>query len=394
MTERERILAAIRGEIPDRMPWVPRLEFWYRARLRNGTMPAALCGLSLNEVAERLGVGLYSSIPDFTRRVEETDMLDRGLGIMNVPVLPHRVVLEDVERRVTRSGREVAVEYRTPAGSIRTAEIFTDEMLDGGASMSWVTEHAVRQERDFEVAEWIFSHLKVEPRPGAYEARRREVGERGVAVAYVIGTACPVHHIMKELMPVEQFFYAMHDCPGKIERLAEAMEPYYAGMKRIAAETEAEVVLLGGNYDDSITHPGFFERYILPPLRDYARELHAKGKYLMTHTDGENRRLMPLYLEAGFDIADSVCPAPMTRMTVDEIRAALADRVTIWGGIPSVLLCEDSASEEQFRVWIASLIERYGYQSRFVLGVSDMVTADVAWDRLAYVTEKIAGLSR
>ena len=82
----------------------------------------------------------------------------------------------------------------------------------------------------------------------------------------------------------------------------------------------------------------------------------------------------------------------MTRMTLDEIRAALGDRVTIWGGIPSILLCEDSASEEQFRSWIDALIERYGHQSRFVLGVSDMVTADASWERLAYVTEKIASL--
>jgi hypothetical protein len=392
MTERERILAAIRGDIPDRMPWVPRLEFWYRACLRNDTMPAALRGLTLIEVAERLGVGYYSSIPDFTQRQEEIDMLDRGLGIFNLPVLPYRVVLDGVERRVTHAGRQTAVEYRTPVGCLRTAETFTDEMLDAGASMSWMTEHAIRQPCDFDTAAWIFSHLKVEPRPQGYEALRREVGERGVAVAYVIGTACPVHHVMKELMPVEQFFYALHDYPEKIELLAAAMEPYYDSMEQIAAESSAEVVLLGGNYDDSITHPRFFETYILPPLRDYAQTLHRRGKYLMTHTDGENRRLIPLYLRAGFDIADSVCPAPMTRMTLEEIRAALADRVTIWGGIPSVLLCEDSAGDEQFRTWVASLIERYGRQSRFVLGVSDMVTADALWDRLAYITEKIVSL--
>ncbi len=42
MTHRERILAAIRGETPDRLPWVPRLEFWYRARIRQGTLPAGV----------------------------------------------------------------------------------------------------------------------------------------------------------------------------------------------------------------------------------------------------------------------------------------------------------------------------------------------------------------
>jgi len=211
-------------------------------------------------------------------------------------------------------------------------------------------------------------------------------------VAYVIGTACPVHHIMKELMPVEQFFYALHDCPERIERLAEAMEPYYACIKQIAAGSSGEVILLGGNYDDSITHPRFFERYILPPLRDYADALHAKGKFLMTHTDGENRLLVPLYLRAGFDVADSLCPAPMTRMTLAEIRAAFAGRITIWGGIPSILLCRDSASDGEFRRSIDDLVQRYGHQSRFVLGVSDMVTADAEWDRLQYLTGKIASL--
>jgi hypothetical protein len=392
MTERQRILAAIRGEIPDRMPWVPRLEFWYRARLRSGTMPAGLRGLALEEVAERLGVGCYSSVPDFTRREEPEDMLDRVLGIFNLPVLTYRVVLDGVDRRVTRNGREIAVEYRTPVGTIRGAEVFTDEMLDAGASMSWTTETVLKEPRDFETAAWIFSHLKVEPRPAGYEARRCEVGERGVAVGYVIGTACPIHHIMKELMPVEQFFFAQHDCPVLVAKLAEAMEPYYESMQRIVAASSAEVALLGGNYDDSITHPRFFEKYILPPLHDYAAQLHTAGKFLMTHTDGENRRLVPLYLRAGFDIADSVCPAPMTHLTLEEILAAFAERITVWGGIPSVLLCEDSASEAEFRGWIDALVERHGRQSRFVLGVSDMVTADASWDRLAYVTERIASL--
>ena len=391
MTYRERILTTIRGGIPDRIPWVPRLEFWYRSRLRTGTMPDELDGLSLREIADRLRVGFYASVPDFTERHEETDMADRALGIFNTPVLAHRVILEGIERCVTQSGRQTITEYHTPVGSVRTAEVFTEEMLAAGASVSWVSEHAIKKPSDFRAVTYIFSHLKVEPRSG-YVERRRTVGDRGVAVAYVIGTACPIHHIMKELMPLEEFFYGMHDCPEEIERLAAEMEPYYSQMKQLAADSEAEIVMLGGNYDDSITHPRFFEKYIFPVLRDYAAVLHARGKYLMTHTDGENRRLIPLYLRAGFDIADSLCPAPMTRMSLGEIRAALADRITIWGGIPSVLLCQHSCRDAAFREWIDNLIERYGHVSRLVLGVSDMVTADADWDRVEYITERVARL--
>ena len=149
------------------------------------------------------------------------------------------------------------------------------------------------------------------------------------------------------------------------------------------------MLLLGANYDDAITYPKFFEEHILPPLRSYAEVLHARGKYLMTHTDGENRRLMPLYLRAGFDIADSVCPHPMTRMSVDEYIEAFAGRIAIWGGIPSTLLCPDSTPDGQFRQSIDALIRTHGHRPRFILGVSDMVTADADWSRLEYITERV-----
>ena len=80
----------------------------------------------------------------------------------------------------------------------------------------------------------------------------------------------------------------------------------------------------------------------------------------------------------------------MTRCKLEEVREAFAGRITIWGGIPSILLCPDSASEEDFRRFIDTLVERYGRASHFILGVSDMVTADAEWDRLLYITDRVA----
>jgi len=79
------------------------------------------------------------------------------------------------------------------------------------------------------------------------------------------GTACPIHYIMRELMPLEQFFYALHDYPEKVHRLAEQIAPFFQQTQTIGAESPAEVLMLGGNYDDSITYPLFFERYFSLP---------------------------------------------------------------------------------------------------------------------------------
>ena len=389
MTDRERILAAIRGEVPDRLAWVPRLEFWYRAGRRRGTLPAELRALSLMEIADRLGAGYYAVLPDITDCPRETDMIDLALGFYRLPLLTYATTLEGVDRRVIRRGRETVVEYHTPAGSLRTTSVFTDEMLDAGASMPWITEHAIREPRDFDTVGYIFSHLKVEPQTDGYLAFRQRVGERGIVVGLASPNACPIHHIMRELMPVEQFYYAAYDYPEKIQKLTEQMEPFYQRIKEIVADSPAEVVLLGANYDDMITPPPFFRTYILPALRDYAEVLHRKGKYLLTHTDGENRRLLPLYLEAGFDIADSVCPYPMTSLRLEEVRKAFGNRISIWGGIPSILLLPGSTPVEQFRQYIDDLLSRYGRQSHLILGVSDMVTADADWDRLRWITDKV-----
>jgi uroporphyrinogen-III decarboxylase len=390
MTDRERILAAIRGDFPDRVPFVPRLDFWFRARRYTNTLPPAMRGLNLMEIADRLGVGCYATIPDYT--VETDEMADIGLGIMRLPVLTYKVTVEGVNRRVLSLGREIVVEYDTPFGTVRTAMGYTEEMLEAGCSSPNYTEHPIRNPQDFAAVGYIFEHLKVEPQTEGYEAARKAIGDRGIVVATTSGRACPMQQIMMDLMTVEQFSYAQQDCPAELERLAEHMEPYYQSLKSCAADSPAEVIMLGGNYDDSLTYPGFFKKYILGPLRDYADLLHQKGKFLMTHTDGENRLLLPLYLEAGFDIADSLCPFPMTRCTLGEIRAAFADRITIWGGIPCVLLCPGSASWEEFRRYVDELLQRYGHESHFILGVSDMVSADAEWSRVEYISEKVAAL--
>ncbi|MBS1825498.1 MAG: hypothetical protein JST93_09275 [Acidobacteria bacterium] len=388
MTDRERVMKTIRGEGVDRIPWIPRLDFWHRARVHQGSLPSELAGLTLPQIADRLEVGCYSSIPDFTDCVGD-EMVDRGLGIFRLEPLPYRAELKNVERRVSQAGRETRVEYHTPMGVVRTAYTFTEEMLDAGASMSWQTLLPIRAPEDFAAVGYIFENLEVRPQWEGYLARREAVGERGVAVGWLSGTACPIHHVMKELMTVETFFYALADYPEKIFRLCEQIAPFFAAIRRIGAEGPAEVLLLGANYDDSITYPKFFAQHILPPLREYAAELHGRGKYLMTHTDGENRRLMPLYLDAGFDIADSVCPRPMTRLSLEEYLDAFAGHVTIWGGIPSTLLCVDSTPEDEFRRSIDGLLAAHGRRGRFVLGVSDMVTADAEWSRLEYITERV-----
>src|ERR1019366_7121771 len=110
MTDRECVLATIRGEVPDRLPWCPRLEFWYRVHKRNGTLPPGFESLDVFQIADKLGALRYGIVPDYTEYETEEDAIDCSLGFYNMPSFFCRKTLEGVERRGMQRGRETAPE--------------------------------------------------------------------------------------------------------------------------------------------------------------------------------------------------------------------------------------------------------------------------------------------
>ena len=65
MTHKERMLGAVRGEALDGLPWAPRLDLWYRARQKAGTLPAGYEDASLMQLTDDLGMGFHSIVPNF-----------------------------------------------------------------------------------------------------------------------------------------------------------------------------------------------------------------------------------------------------------------------------------------------------------------------------------------
>jgi hypothetical protein len=118
--------------------------------------------------------------------------------------------------------------------------------------------------------------------------------------------------------------------------------------------------------------------------------LHAAGKLLLTHTDGENKRLLPLYPACGFDVAESFCPAPMTKTTLAEMLQGLRPNTTVWGGVPSVALLESAMSDAVFHDYLDQLFASIGAGDHLILGVSDNVPPDVNLERLAEIKRRVA----
>jgi hypothetical protein len=387
---REAMLRVMRGGPAPGLLFVPRLDIWYNANKRRGTLPAAVRDLSLAGVAEYLGVGFHSVVADFARTGDPADLHHRALGFYNHPDFPHRADFSGVDYRVITEPQTISTIYATSRGEVTTRIRFGQDFLDSGMSIPDIVEPAVKDPADYPRVAEILSKVRIVASPGGYARYRARIGEQGVAVACLSLAASPLHHVMRDLRRLEPFFFDMADDPGPVHALAEVLAPLYDGLVEAALASSAEVVLLGANYDDAVTYPPFFEQFIMPWLRRAGERLHAAGKLLLTHTDGENERLLPLYLQSGFDIADSVCPAPMTRLPLRAYREAFGREITIWGGVPSVIVLRSSCSEADFRRHIDGILEEARPFRRFILSVADTLPPDADFDRLLSIRDRAA----
>jgi 5-methyltetrahydrofolate--homocysteine methyltransferase len=198
-----------------------------------------------------------------------------------------------------------------------------------------------------------------------------------------------VHHIQKYFLDATEFFHYYRDHQPEILYLADALAPLYEKALRIVAESPAEVIQWGSNFDDMLTFPPMFAQHFVPWIRKAKEVLGPKNIRILCHTDGENFGLMDLLHESGMDVAEAVCPAPMTKVSIQEYYRRWSDRITIFGGIPSNLLLPQLTPDEQFKSFMGALFSGIGDGRRFILGIADTTPPDADFERLVRIGDMV-----
>lgn len=388
LTNRERMLAAIRGEAVDRIPFAPRMDLWCLAQTARGTLPEAYAGLNMVDLAKTLGVAAHAVRGDFTLPTGPLNGLT-AMGLGNLPDAPYHTELRGIAHDSQWDAGNLITTFHCPAGDITTHFERTPQMFRDGISLPMIKSYAIESPDDFEAVAQIFEHLEVVPNPAGFAAFKERVGEQGLAIAAGAVGASPIHAMLHDLMAMDVFFPLYLEDPKALKALAERMTPYFEAVLEACANSEAEAITWGNNYDRDLTWPPFFEAEIAPWLKKVSDRLHAAGKYLITHCDGENQGLFPLYRQCGIDVAESVCTAPMTECTLAELREGFGPNTTVFGGIPSVALLDDAMGPESFEAFLDEVFAHLGTGEGLIFGVSDNVPPDANLDRFKAIEARI-----
>ena len=388
MTHEERIYTAIQGDSIDRLPFVPRLDLWYQGNKSNGTLPDKYKNASLIDIVDDLDVGYHCTVPNFSSIEKQDDDAHVCLGIYQTKSVFYSVNV-DVEYSVSHEGGRTNTTYQTPYGELKATSYLDDEMIRSGISQPHITDPIIKDHTDYKRVAYIFDHISVKPRYDYYYKIKDLIGNRGVVVGFQYEGGSPMHGILKEMSKFEQFWYDYYDYLDEMEECCDSIRRVLQDIVKIMSESTCDIIYVGANYDYATTNPRFFKDHITKDLKWSADYLHSKNKYCLTHTDGENKQLLEEYLNAHIDIADSVCPAPMTALSLADYRKAFNNNICIWGGIAAISVLENSMSDYEFEKYIDSTLEQCGDGRKIILSVADSVPPAAKWSRIEYMNKKI-----
>ncbi|MEM2905693.1 MAG: uroporphyrinogen decarboxylase family protein [Candidatus Bathyarchaeia archaeon] len=363
MTPRERMLAVFTRQRPDRIVWQPRIYYWYEVNKALGTIPARYRGKSVEEVLDELNA---------------TPRTSQYYGACL------RVRQEgDVKVTVREEGERVYYTYVTPRGELHETLTRTDYMTLGGAGPSLHTEYLVKDVEDFKPLEYIIRNQSYEFDMEMYERIAKKIGDRAESIIGVPHQ--PIQRLNVTYMGFAATVKALWKHPKEVDEFMQVMEEDDDKRFKVIEKSPIRIVNFGDNIHDDLVSPTMFKKYALPYYRKRTAQMHAAGKFCISHWDGRFRRLLPFIKETGLDALECVAPAPQGDFTSEELREAMGD-MALMDGLPAVLFLPH-VSYEELRRYAERTLELFS--PRIILGIGDMLPPEGDIEKVRMIGEMV-----
>jgi len=146
----------------------------------------------------------------------------------------------------------------------------------------------------------------------------------------------------------------MAENPDLIARIIEVETKYTIAISEILLNAGCDAVLptsdLAGNSGPFMS-PRMFRKFIFPWLKAECDAVHAKGKYLIKHTDGNLWSVLDMMIEAGIDGWQGI--QPKIGMTLPALQERYGGKLCFWGGVDMDTLVAGTEEEVANEVRVA-----------------------------------------
>ncbi len=346
------------GQSGGRIIWQPRILAWYTDReFARQPLPPPYTGMTLPELYRALGCSnrVYE-FNDCFKRVEHPAVYttQRDLNETDYEITTHTPV-----------GNQITVMRRSPHNWYHI-------------TMKWEVE----TQEELKVATWREENTTWAWDQARFDQLMIEVGDLGAPTMYM--PRMNVQSLYIEKMGVEKGILAIYDWKDPVEAYFRALEESHERLMDVIGPSPVEIINFGENIHAGTLSPKLFLKYHLPTCQHRCERLHAAGKFVHSHWDGDTRKLLPYARQTGLDGIEAITPQPQGDVTLEEIKAGLGDEMFLLDGIPAVYF-DQTFSVETLKACTHRLIELFA--PKLVLGISDEISSTGDLERVKMVGE-------
>jgi len=367
MNPNERVRAVYQGRKPDQVPLLLDLSHWYK---KNRNVPFNLTGFT----------GVEQGLVDLHKQIGAVSYVEMGSFYDLYSDDPEVSLVSSMDHDV------FTTRITTPLGTIHEERVFNADSYSYG-----IRKNLLQSTDEFPIIEYLMEHLHCRPKWELYRSWQASLGE--LAYPYVPLPYSGSGYLMARYMGVEATVYAILDEPERVRRLVQAVNVCNLRILDAILDGPFETLIISDNYDSNVQTKEFFDGYVRDYYTEVARRLHAKGKYLAVHVDGESRGVLGWLAECGVDCADAVTPHPMFALTPAQMRAVAGPGLILSGGIPATVfgnIGSDAAFIECVKRWLDTRLA----SPRLIMAAGDQVPTDAPFHRIAMLPELVAKYGR
>ena len=348
MNPRERMMAVLNGEEPDKTPIVA-FDFtrigsqggWLRRLIKRG-----------------LGIARFLSPyrPTYWKRGDYGDM---NFHLQDVKYTQIYYVEEGL--------RKIRHSLETPVGTV-TGVVAMNPVGEVPLLRGAQQEYFVKERSDWRVMNYIFKGIlnNLSPNYEAFKREEDELGDTGLCYGFVEKT--PFQRAWVELASLERTIVDFEEKPEELQEFLEIQRQLHLKQAEIAAESPIKFIDILEHVTNVIS-PRYYREYCLPYYEIYRKALQGTGKLLGAHMDGQFGHLKKEISETPLNVIESFTVPPVGDVSIREAKSLWPDKILFINCPPHV---NNGTPEEVRGAYEAILKENGGKKGLLIEHSEDM----------------------
>lgn len=362
MTSRQRILAAIKGEEPDRVPINPSCSHWILDYY------GCFCWMHYIKAAEE-----FDFDPIFVNFFIDPKITQLHNYIYSYPGTYEDLPKVNVNIDINDNGDYLIVKrkFETPAGPLSSVDrVGKPGRSYGNWPMPHHIENLIKETEDLERIKYIMPEIKPSHVSDLILADKL-MGERGIIS---LRMAYCADQMFADAFGLTNAMVLYYDNPNLIKEALRIFNDYQKKFIKFGLETGIKLVT-DAFFNFSISagwSPEQWRELVKPLIKENIDLVHSYGAYYRLYDDGKWMPIIEDVVELGADVIFTLSPPPLGDVDLRVVKKIVGNRVCLEGNI-NMIETILYGNPDKVRNAVKEAIEAAAPGGKYILGTADSI---------------------